>query len=147
MHLRSGKNHHQGQLLSVGRGHLDPDHAPARPANLGTGSLLRPDALESVILVDTDDNEIGFCGKLPAHRNGKLHRAFSILISNNRGELLLQRRAGGKYHFASLWSNTCCGHPRPGEAPVRQRSGGYGKSSASQWRCKNWTRFSIEPRM
>ena len=77
--------------------------------------MLRPDALESVILVDTDDNEIGFCGKLPAHRNGKLHRAFSILISNNRGELLLQRRAGGKYHFASLWSNTCCGHPRPGE--------------------------------
>jgi isopentenyl-diphosphate delta-isomerase type 1 len=52
---------------------------------------------------------------LPAHRDGKLHRAFSILVSNSNGELLLQRRAGGKYHFASLWSNTCCGHPRPGE--------------------------------
>jgi len=73
------------------------------------------DALETVTLVDKDDKETGFCGKLPAHRDGKLHRAFSILVSNSNGELLLQRRAGGKYHFASLWSNTCCGHPRPGE--------------------------------
>jgi len=77
-----------------------------------------PDAFETVILVDANDRQIGSSGKLPAHSDGKLHRAFSILISNTRGELLLQRRAGGKYHFASLWSNTCCGHPRPGESTV-----------------------------
>jgi isopentenyl-diphosphate delta-isomerase len=44
-----------------------------------------------------------------------LHRAFSILIANPDGEMLLQRRAAHKYHFAGRWSNTCCGHPRPGE--------------------------------
>jgi isopentenyl-diphosphate delta-isomerase len=74
------------------------------------------DAFESVTLVDAADNAIGAAGKLSAHRDGSLHRAFSILVSNRDGDLLLQRRAGGKYHFANLWSNTCCGHPRPGEA-------------------------------
>jgi len=83
-------------------------------AGSGDRDSVIPDAFETVILVDTDDNEIGFSGKLPAHSDGKLHRAFSILITNREGESLLQRRAGGKYHFASLWSNTCCGHPRPG---------------------------------
>jgi isopentenyl-diphosphate delta-isomerase type 1 len=86
-----------------------------RQVNSGDRAAVIPDAFEIVTLVDTSDNEIGSSGKLPAHRDGKLHRAFSILVSNSEGELLLQRRAGGKYHFASLWSNTCCGHPRPGE--------------------------------
>ena len=67
------------------------------------------------MLVDDENNIIGKCGKIAAHREGKLHRAFSILITNPDGELLLQRRAACKYHFANLWSNTCCGHPRPGE--------------------------------
>jgi len=89
-----------------------------RHADSGDRGAVIPDAFETVILVDTDDNEIGSSGKLPAHRDGNLHRAFSILISNSKGELLLQRRAGRKYHFASLWSNTCCGHPRPGESTV-----------------------------
>jgi isopentenyl-diphosphate Delta-isomerase len=73
------------------------------------------DELESVTLVDAENNAIGSCGKLAAHRSGKLHRAFSILITNPDGELLLQRRAAHKYHFAERWSNSCCGHPRPGE--------------------------------
>jgi isopentenyl-diphosphate delta-isomerase len=76
----------------------------------------RRDDLESVILVDGENNVIGSCGKLAAHREGKLHRAFSILITNRDGELLLQRRAACKYHFANRWSNACCGHPRPGES-------------------------------
>lgn len=86
-----------------------------RQAHSGDRKSVVPGTFETVTLVDKDDNEIGSSGKLPAHRDGKLHRAFSILVSNSKGELLLQRRAGGKYHFASLWSNTCCGHPRPGE--------------------------------
>ena len=73
------------------------------------------DDMESVILVDASNNIIGSCGKITAHLEGKLHRAFSILISNPDGEMLLQRRAAGKYHFANRWSNACCGHPRPGE--------------------------------
>lgn len=73
------------------------------------------DELESVTLVNTENNVIGPCGKIAAHQTGQLHRAFSILITNPDGELLLQQRAARKYHFAGRWSNACCGHPRPGE--------------------------------
>ena len=76
---------------------------------------LARDERESVVLVDDQNNAIGSYGKIDAHRDGKLHRAFSILITNPAGELLLQKRAACKYHFAQRWSNTCCGHPRPGE--------------------------------
>lgn len=71
---------------------------------------------ERVILVDRRDTPVGTAEKLEAHRTGRLHRAFSVLILNDAGEALLQRRAAGKYHSAGLWSNTCCSHPRPGEA-------------------------------
>jgi isopentenyl-diphosphate delta-isomerase len=70
---------------------------------------------ERVILVDENDVERGTAEKLRAHAEGALHRAFSVIVFNRRGELLLQCRAGGKYHSAGLWTNTCCGHPRPGE--------------------------------
>jgi isopentenyl-diphosphate delta-isomerase len=68
-----------------------------------------------LILVNEKDVAAGVGDKLKVHRDGLLHRAFSIFIFNSRGELLLQRRAYGKYHSPGLWSNTCCGHPRPGE--------------------------------
>jgi isopentenyl-diphosphate Delta-isomerase len=71
---------------------------------------------EYVVLVDERDRIIGSEEKLRAHRVGRLHRAFSIFVFNNRQELLLQRRSPSKYHSGGLWSNTCCGHPRPGEA-------------------------------
>ncbi len=71
---------------------------------------------ENVILVDTDDNEIGTEEKMVAHEKALLHRAFSVFIFNTRGELLLQQRAKGKYHSAGLWTNTCCSHPRKGES-------------------------------
>jgi isopentenyl-diphosphate delta-isomerase len=70
---------------------------------------------EQVILVDEQDTEIGVCEKLEAHRQGFLHRAFSVFVYNEHGELFLQKRATSKYHSGGLWSNTCCGHPRPGE--------------------------------
>jgi isopentenyl-diphosphate Delta-isomerase len=73
---------------------------------------------EQLILVDACDRELGACEKLRAHAEGALHRAFSIFIFDGRGRLLLQKRAAGKYHSAGLWSNTACGHPRPGEATV-----------------------------
>jgi len=71
---------------------------------------------EDVILVDPDDREIGIAEKLEAHRRGDLHRAFSVLIWDRSGRLLLQRRQIGKYHSGGLWTNSCCGHPRPGES-------------------------------
>jgi isopentenyl-diphosphate delta-isomerase len=73
---------------------------------------------DRVILVDDGDALIGTEDKSLAHRLAKLHRAVSVCLVNDAGALLLQRRAAGKYHSANLWSNTCCGHPRPGEATV-----------------------------
>lgn len=72
---------------------------------------------EAVVLVDDDDREVGQAEKLAAHAApGQLHRAVSVFVFSAGGALLLQRRATAKYHFAGLWSNTCCGHPRPGES-------------------------------
>lgn len=72
--------------------------------------------MERVILVDEDDRPIGTEEKLRAHQDGgRLHRAFSVFIYDRDGRMLLQRRAAGKYHFAGLWSNACCSHPRPDE--------------------------------
>ena len=79
---------------------------------------------EQVILVDERDRELGAVEKLRAHRDGALHRAFSVFIFDGAGRLLMQKRARGKYHSGGLWSNTACGHPRPGEpteAAARRR--------------------------
>lgn len=73
-------------------------------------------AQESVILVDELDNEIGTMEKQEAHIKACLHRAFSILIFNKEGHMLLQQRAFTKYHSGGLWTNACCSHPRPGES-------------------------------
>ncbi len=71
--------------------------------------------MEHVILVDEQDREIGTMEKMEAHKKGLLHRAFSILIFNSNGEMMLQQRANEKYHSGGLWTNACCSHPRPGE--------------------------------
>jgi len=69
-----------------------------------------------IILVNELDNMVGTMEKMEAHRKGLLHRAFSVFIFNDKGELLLQQRAFDKYHSAGLWTNSCCSHPAPGEA-------------------------------
>ncbi|MGB8192652.1 MAG: isopentenyl-diphosphate Delta-isomerase [Chitinophagaceae bacterium] len=71
--------------------------------------------LAQVILVNESDEEIGVMDKLEAHRQAKLHRAFSVFIFNRKGEMLLQQRAEDKYHSGGLWTNACCSHPAPGE--------------------------------
>jgi isopentenyl-diphosphate delta-isomerase len=71
---------------------------------------------EQVILVNEMDEAVGAEEKIKAHLAGSLHRAFSIFIFNSSGQLLLQKRSASKYHSKGLWSNTCCGHPRPGES-------------------------------
>ena len=71
---------------------------------------------EMVVLVDPSDACVGTAPKLDAHRDGRLHRAVSVVLFDDDGRLLLQRRADSKYHSGGLWSNTCCGHPRPGES-------------------------------
>lgn len=67
-----------------------------------------------LILVDAMDRPIGTAGKSDAHRDGLLHRAFSVFIVHD-GKILLQQRQKNKYHSGGLWANACCSHPRAGE--------------------------------
>ncbi|GAB3011761.1 isopentenyl-diphosphate Delta-isomerase [Streptomyces pseudoechinosporeus] len=91
------------------------------PITRGTATHTSPNGSPEAILlelVDEDGTTIGTAEKLAAHQPpGKLHRAFSVFLFDERGRLLLQQRALGKYHSPGVWSNTCCGHPYPGEAP------------------------------
>ncbi|MFB7322971.1 isopentenyl-diphosphate Delta-isomerase [Streptomyces sp. NPDC056190] len=78
-------------------------------------------AADAILLELVDENgvTIGTAEKLSAHQPpGRLHRAFSVFLFDNRGRLLLQQRALGKYHSPGVWSNSCCGHPYPGESPM-----------------------------
>jgi isopentenyl-diphosphate delta-isomerase len=70
---------------------------------------------QEVILVDEHDRQVGLMEKMQAHREGLLHRAFSVFIFDRAGRMLLQQRAGDKYHGGHLWTNACCSHPFPGE--------------------------------
>jgi isopentenyl-diphosphate delta-isomerase len=80
-----------------------------------TAEAAEPIMLE---LVDEGGVTIGTAEKLSAHTApGRLHRAFSVFLFDGEGRMLLQRRALGKYHSPGVWSNTCCGHPYPGEPP------------------------------
>ena len=70
-----------------------------------------------LILVNEKDEELGSADKGSCHDgDGVLHRAFSVLIFNSKGELLLQKRAAGKRLWGGFWSNSCCSHPRTGES-------------------------------
>lgn len=70
---------------------------------------------EYVVLVDSNDNELGTMEKMEAHEKGVLHRAFSLFIINDKGEMLIHQRALSKYHSPGLWTNACCSHPRKDE--------------------------------
>ncbi len=74
------------------------------------------DAEEKVILVNENGEPAGTAGKLEVHQKGWLHLAFSVFLFNKKGQVLLHKRADGKYHSAGLWTNACCSHPRPGES-------------------------------
>ncbi len=73
---------------------------------------------EQVILVNEKDEQIGTMPKLQAHEKGVLHRAFSVFILNDSGELMMQQRAASKYHSPLLWTNSCCSHQRVGESNI-----------------------------
>jgi len=67
---------------------------------------------ECCIIVDEEDNIIGQDTKVNCHLgDGKLHRAFSVLLFNSKGELLIQKRASDKITFPAIWANSCCSHP------------------------------------
>ena len=90
-------------------------HASGAQATLWGGSDSTAEA-ESLILVDEADREVGYMSKTRCHEGcGVLHRAFSLLIFNDSGELLLQRRSAAKRLWPHYWSNSCCSHPRRSE--------------------------------
>ena len=70
---------------------------------------------EQLIRVNVLDEETGYGSKEECHRNGWLHRAFSVFLYRG-SQLFIQRRALDKYHSGGLWSNACCSHPRKGES-------------------------------
>jgi isopentenyl-diphosphate delta-isomerase len=80
---------------------------------------------EQIVLVDEENRPIGVAPKLASHHaQTPLHRAFSCFVFNARGEFLLTQRALAKKVFPGMWTNSCCGHPAPGEATedaVRRR--------------------------
>jgi isopentenyl-diphosphate delta-isomerase len=73
---------------------------------------------EQVILVNENNEQIGTMAKMEAHEKAVLHRAFSVFITNDNGEIMLQQRAASKYHSPLLWTNTCCSHQRVGETNI-----------------------------
>lgn len=91
--------------------------------------------MNEVVLVDRQDRPTGTREKMEAHRKGELHRAISVFVFNSSGELMLQRRALGKYHSEGLWTNTCCSHPYPGESAA----------DAARRRVKEEMGLEIEP--
>lgn len=71
--------------------------------------------MDELILVNAEDEEIGYGEKAYVHEKGLLHRAFSVFIVND-GKMLIQKRNRNKYHSGGLWTNACCSHPRKGES-------------------------------
>ncbi len=83
---------------------------------LSPGQGTPADQTDYVILVDTENNELGTAPKLETHNtNTPLHRAFSLFLFNPQGELLLQQRSHMKKTWPLIWSNSCCGHHTLGE--------------------------------
>lgn len=77
--------------------------------------LIETQTTEMVVLVDTNGNPVGEAEKMEAHRSPLLHKAFSVIIFNKKGETLIHQRAFSKYHSPGVWTNACCSHPRPKE--------------------------------
>src|SRR4051794_41973663 len=92
--------------------------SPRSVARRGGGARFFP-VIENVVLIDEADAALGEGEKLAVHRQGTLHRAFSVFAFNPAGELPLHRRAPSQYHPRGPWA-----HTPPGPPPPRGDGGG-----------------------
>ena len=97
--------------------------ADASMALDGTDSTQESLMAEAVIQVTESDEVIGPISKLDSHHKvGKFHRAFSVLLFDSSGRLLLQRRASHKITFPDVWANSCCSHPLHSEEEMELKN-------------------------
>jgi isopentenyl-diphosphate delta-isomerase len=82
------------------------------------GGFTEPNDCGQIVLVNADDIPQGIASKIEVHRRGLKHRALSVLVRDPAGNMLVHRRNPAKYHSGGLWTNACCSHPRPDEAPA-----------------------------
>lgn len=71
-----------------------------------------------LVLVNEQDQVVGYEDKMLTHQKGLMHRAFSVFVFDQQHRLLLQQRHADKYHCGGLWTNACCSHPYPNESIV-----------------------------
>ena len=106
-----------------GYGIDDVPHVELNPDDLVSLGKEDPEQValmaEAVIHVSEDDTVLGPMSKLEAHQHaGAFHRAFSLLLFNKKGEMLLQQRSADKVTFPNVWANACCSHPLHSDAEL-----------------------------
>jgi isopentenyl-diphosphate delta-isomerase len=85
------------------------------------GGMAHPRSREQdlVVTVDRSGRAVDTCTVEEAHQPpAQLHRAFSVVLTDQTGKILLQRRSAVKTRFALRWANACCGHPSPGQSVI-----------------------------
>ena len=97
--------------------------ADASDVLAGSDSIQESLMAEAVIQVTENDEVIGPISKLDSHhQDGNYHRAFSVMLFDSSGRLLLQRRASHKITFPDVWANSCCSHPLHSEEEMELKN-------------------------
>ena len=120
----------------------DPERGPTLEEALAGADPEQVEMMEErIILVDMEDVVIGHESKKVSHLNVNIdgknmcHRAFSVFLFNDAGELLMQQRSGDKITFPLFWANSCCSHPLHTPAELEEE-GALGVKRAAVRKCE-----------